>query len=206
MDGAFSCSVREADFDPGMEIAALRTATAGAGAVVSFCGAVREQDEEGTVHWLELEHYPGMTEKVLAGLMERAGRRWSLLGARVVHRVGRLQPGCNIVLVVVAAAHRREAFCACEFLVDALKTGVPLWKKSCGVQGTRWVRVRDAASQGETLPAAGAYAAIARPQREMRDAGAASPASAAALREMRDAPAPGYGSPPAGNGSRGSRR
>lgn len=138
MEAVFSCSVREADFDPGAEIETLRRASPGAGALVSFCGVVRERDEQGAVHRLQLEHYPGMTEKALEALIVEARRRWTLAGARVVHRIGALRPRQNIVLVAVAAAHRREAFCACEFLIDALKTRAPLWKKSCGEQGERW--------------------------------------------------------------------
>ncbi len=129
--------IQREDFDEGRELAALRRP--GAGAVASFTGVVREQAAGVPLLALELEHYPGMTEKELRVALEEAQRRWPLEGICVIHRVGTLEPGENIVFVGVAAAHRREAFAACAFLVEYLKNRVPLWKKERTTQGEHWV-------------------------------------------------------------------
>ena len=136
---AVRISIQEADFDAGAEAAAL--AGAGVGAVASFVGYVRA-DADG-VAAMTLEHYPGMTEKAIAEIVDQAGGRWSLVGVRVIHRVGRLLPGAQIVLVAVAAVHRGEAFAACEFIMDWLKTRAPFWKREETPAGARWVEARD---------------------------------------------------------------
>ncbi|KAI94005.1 molybdenum cofactor biosynthesis protein MoaE [Rhodomicrobium udaipurense JA643] len=123
-------------FDPGEEMARLGRA-AGTGAIATFVGLVR--DEGGMLSALTLEHYPGMTERALAALAEEARGRWSVGDIRIVHRVGRMLPGEVIVFVGVAARHRAEAFAACEFLIDRLKTDAPLWKFEEGSEGGRWV-------------------------------------------------------------------
>jgi molybdopterin synthase catalytic subunit len=123
-------------FDPGEEIAHLARA-AGTGAIATFVGLVR--DEGGTLSALTLEHYPGMTERALAALEDEARGRWSVGDIRIVHRVGRMLPGAVIVFVGVAARHRADAFAACEFLIDRLKTDAPFWKFEEGSEGGRWV-------------------------------------------------------------------
>jgi molybdopterin synthase catalytic subunit len=135
----FTVSVREADFDAGVEAAALTAAGADVGAVVSFVGLVRG----GEVSAMTLEHYPGMTEKAIAAIVAEARERWHLLGVRVIHRVGRLLPGERIVFVAVAAGHRGEAFAACEFVMDYLKTRAPFWKREETAAGARWVDARE---------------------------------------------------------------
>lgn len=132
-------SVQQADFDPGAEIAALTSGDDGAGAVASFVGLVRG----GEVVAMTLEHYPGMTEAALADIVAQARSRWSLRRVRVIHRVGRLLPGGNIVFVGVTASHRGEAFAACELIMDYLKTRAPFWKKEETPAGVRWVEARD---------------------------------------------------------------
>ncbi len=145
-------SVQEADFDTGAEIEALshghNNAGSDVGAVASFVGLVRadktdETTAESSVQAMTLEHYPGMTEKALAEIVDEAKSRWSTFGVRVIHRVGRLQPGDRIVLVAVASAHRGDAFAACEFIMDYLKTRAPFWKKEDTGQGGRWVDARE---------------------------------------------------------------
>lgn len=131
-------SVQEADFDAGAELARLRAA-GDVGAVASFVGAVRG---DGAVTGLELEHYPGMTEASIAAIIAQAAQRWPLLAVRVIHRVGRLRLGDQIVFVGVASQHRGDAFAACEFLMDYLKTRAPLWKKEDTAAGARWVDAR----------------------------------------------------------------
>ena len=133
-------SVGPQDFDPGAEIAALGAGGARIGAVASFVGLVR--DEGDKVAAMTLEHYPGMTEKQIAALIDEARRRWPLDGVTVLHRVGRLLPGDRIVFVGVAARHRGDAFAACEFLIDWLKTRAPFWKLEEGEQGEHWVAAR----------------------------------------------------------------
>ena len=135
-------SIQLADFDLGAEVAALRVGDAGVGAVVSFVGTVRERSEGAAVSAMELEHYPGMTERAIESMIDAAGARFDIRAARVVHRVGLLQPGDQIVLVAVTSAHRGQAFEACEFLMDYLKTQAPFWKKEQTPEGARWVDAR----------------------------------------------------------------
>ena len=135
-------SIQTADFDLSAEVAALRAQDHGVGAVASFVGTVRDRSEGQGVSAMELEHYPGMTERAIEGMIDEAHRRFDIRGARVVHRVGPLLPGDQIVLVVVASAHRGQAFQACEFLMDYLKTQAPFWKKEQTPEGARWVDAR----------------------------------------------------------------
>lgn len=143
MPVAARVSIRTEDFDLSAEVAALRAADPRVGAVATFTGTVR--DRQGELHGiraLELEHYPGMTEAALEAMIDEAHRRFDILAARIVHRVGRLEPTDQIVLVAVTSAHRGEAFQACEFLMDYLKTQAPFWKKETSAQGERWVDAR----------------------------------------------------------------
>ena len=135
-------SVQTADFDLSAEIGALRAQDPRVGAVVSFLGTVRDMNEGASVAEMELEHYPGMTEQSIEAIIDKACARWPLYGARVVHRVGPLQPLDQIVLVACSAAHRGEAFAACEFIIDYLKTEAPFWKKEQTPEGARWVDAR----------------------------------------------------------------
>jgi len=134
--------VQAADFDLTAEIAALRAQDARVGAVVSFVGTVRDMNDGARVAEMELEHYPGMTEQALEQIVAQARARWPLYGALVVHRVGPLQPMEQIVLVACSSAHRGEAFAACEFIIDYLKTDAPFWKKEQTPDGARWVDAR----------------------------------------------------------------
>ena len=134
--------VQQEDFDIGTEIAALTEGRTDIGGVASFIGLVRDIAGGESVGAMTLEHYPGMTEKALAALVEDANARWTLLDVTVIHRVGRLLPGDPIVLVVVASSHRGEAFAACEFIMDYLKTQAPFWKKEETPEGERWVDAR----------------------------------------------------------------
>ena len=136
-------SVRQDDFDVSSELAVLRAQDPRIGAVVSFVGTVRDMNDGASVSEMELEHYPGMTEQALANIVEQARGRWPLFGARVIHRVGPLKPLEQIVLVACAAAHRGEAFDACEFIIDYLKTEAPFWKKEQTPDGARWVDARE---------------------------------------------------------------
>ncbi len=136
-------SVQEADFDVGAELAALRAGDARVGAVASFVGLVRDVNEGSGVSEMTLEHYPGMTEKALAAIVGDARTRWDIYDALIIHRVGRLLPCDQIVLVAVSSAHRGEAFAACEFIMDYLKTRAPFWKREATPAGTRWVDARD---------------------------------------------------------------
>ncbi len=131
--------IQTQDFDTGFEINQLRHARKDTGAVVSFIGQVRDLNEGDTVSQLTLEHYPGMTEKALEAIVSQAQSRWDILDALVIHRVGTLQPTDQIVLVAVSSAHRGEAFKACEFIMDYLKTEAPFWKKELTSQGERWL-------------------------------------------------------------------
>lgn len=135
--------VQTDDFDLGAELARLRAGQPGVGAVVSFVGTVRDMNDGSQVSELELEHYPGMTEQALHAIVDQANTRWPLLGALVIHRVGPLLPLEQIVLVACAAVHRGEAFAACEFIIDYLKTDAPFWKKEQTPEGARWVDARD---------------------------------------------------------------
>ena len=134
--------IQSGDFDAGREIAALRLGNPQIGAIASFIGVVRDTNDGERVAEMTLEHYPGMTEKSIAGIIEQAKIRWSILDALVVHRVGRLKPNDQIVLVVVTGAHRGDAFAACEFIMDYLKTRAPFWKKEQTPDGARWVESR----------------------------------------------------------------
>jgi molybdopterin synthase catalytic subunit len=134
--------VQESDFDPGAEIAALHTGQPRVGAVASFVGLVRDLNEGEGVTTLTLEHYPAMTEKSLREIAEQAKSRWDLLDVSVIHRVGKLQPQDRIVFVGVASMHRGEAFAACEFIMDYLKTRAPFWKKEGTPEGEKWVEAR----------------------------------------------------------------
>ncbi len=135
-------SVRPADFDLSAELAALRAGDGGVGALVSFVGTVREHSRGHALRSMELEHYPGMTEAAIEAMIDAALQRFDIRAARVVHRVGVLQPGEQIVLVAVSSAHRAQAFQACEFLMDYLKTQAPFWKKESSAEGARWVDAR----------------------------------------------------------------
>ena len=130
------------DFDAGREIAALREGNRSIGAIASFIGVVRDLNDGECVAGMTLEHYPGMTEKSIAGIIEQAKSRWTVFDALVVHRVGLLKPLDQIVLVVVTGAHRGDAFAACEFIMDYLKTRAPFWKKEQTIEGERWVEAR----------------------------------------------------------------
>jgi len=139
-------SVQEADFDMAAETAALSAGRGDVGAVATFLGLVRADKLSGEgseVTAMTLEHYPGMTEKSLEAILVEAEARWSLLGVRVIHRYGRLLPGDRIVFVGVASAHRGDAFAACEFIMDYLKTRAPFWKKEDTPEGGRWVDARE---------------------------------------------------------------
>jgi len=138
-----SVSVQIEDFDISTELARLRGGNAGIGAIVSFVGTVRDMNDGETVSMMELEHYPGMTEKSLADMVAQAKQRWPILAARVIHRVGPLCPMDQIVLVAVAARHRAEAFSACEFIMDFLKTQAPFWKKEVSEAGSCWVAEKE---------------------------------------------------------------
>ena len=137
-----SVRVQTADFDLGAEVAALRAQDPRIGAVVTFVGTVRDMNDGAAVAEMELEHYPGMTEQSLERIVDEACERWPLAGALVIHRVGPLLPKEQIVLVAVTAAHRGEAFAACEFIIDYLKTDAPFWKKEQTPTGARWVDAR----------------------------------------------------------------
>jgi len=142
MTAGASVRVQSGDFDLGAELTALRGQDARIGAVVSFVGTVRDMNDGAQVAAMELEHYPGMTEQALATIVEQARARWPLYGALVVHRVGPLLPLEQIVLVACASAHRGDAFAACEFIIDYLKTEAPFWKKEQTPDGARWVDAR----------------------------------------------------------------
>lgn len=134
--------VQQEDFDISAEIAAMRSGNPKIGAIASFVGVVRDVNEGDSVSTLTLEHYPGMTEKSIESIIDEARGRWQVLDALVVHRIGTLQPTDQIVLVIVASAHRGDAFAACEFIMDYLKTRAPFWKKEITPQGSRWVDAR----------------------------------------------------------------
>jgi molybdopterin synthase catalytic subunit len=137
-------SIQTADFDLSAEVAALRAGDKRVGAVCSFVGTVRDRTAGGpdNISSMELEHYPGMTERAIESMIDEAFKRFDLLGARVVHRVGLLQPLDQVVLVAVISAHRGQSFQACEFLMDYLKTQAPFWKKEQTPEGAHWVDAR----------------------------------------------------------------
>ena len=135
--------VQTQDFDVGLELKQLRLARKDAGAVVSFIGQVRDFNDGESVSQLSLEHYPGMTEKSLEAIASEAKSRWDIFDTLIIHRVGALQPLDQIVLVAVSGAHRGEAFKACEFIMDALKTEAPFWKKEVTASGERWLDAKE---------------------------------------------------------------
>ena len=184
--------IQTADFDLGAEVAALREGDLGVGAVATFIGTVRDRNagtagEACAVSAMELEHYPGMTERAIEAMIDEAQRRFELRAARVVHRVGPLAPGEQIVLVAVSSAHRAQAFQACEFLMDYLKTQAPFWKKETTPEGARWVdaRVADDAALARWGIAAGNAAGNAA-----RDAACAAAREAQAAGTLPAAPGP----------------
>ncbi|NDY90607.1 molybdenum cofactor biosynthesis protein MoaE [Ideonella sp. TBM-1] len=134
--------IQTEDFDLGAEVAALRAGDPGVGAVATFLGTVRDRNDGSGVSQMELEHYPGMTETAIEAMIDAALARFDIRAARVIHRVGPLAPTDQIVLVVVSSAHRGQAFQACEFLMDYLKTQAPFWKKETTPGGARWVDAR----------------------------------------------------------------
>ena len=138
-----SVRVQQADFDVGAELSALRAADPRVGALASFLGLVRDINDGASVSEMTLEHYPGMTEKALEEIVTEARSRWDIYDALVIHRVGPLKPCDQIVLVAVTSAHRGEAFAACEFIMDYLKTRAPFWKKEATPDGGRWVDARE---------------------------------------------------------------
>ncbi len=138
----FTVSIQTQDFDVSQELAALRAGDARVGAVCSFLGTVRERNDGSSVASMDLEHYPGMTEKSISAMMDEAKKRFDIFAARVIHRVGLLHPEDQIVFVAVTSAHRGESFKACEFLMDYLKTQAPFWKKEVTPEGARWVDAR----------------------------------------------------------------
>jgi len=142
-----SVAVQQEDFDLGQEYAALLANDRGIGAVVAFVGTVRDLNLAEDVVALELEHYPGMTEKSLQKILEQAEQRWSLQAARVVHRIGKMYPGDQIVLVLTASAHRGDAYEANTFVMDYLKTEAPFWKKEWTPEGPRWIEARESDNQ-----------------------------------------------------------
>jgi len=154
-------SVQQEDFDPGREIEALSGATTGA--VVSFVGIARDFSGDFPVEQITLEHYPGMTERSLQEIVEQALARWDLLRVRVIHRFGVLRPGERIVLVATASAHRDQAFDACRFLIDYLKTQAPFWKRESGAQGSRWVQARESDERAKEQWSRPAQAARPKP-------------------------------------------
>jgi molybdopterin synthase catalytic subunit len=134
--------IQTQDFDAGAEIAALRRNRPELGAIASFIGVCREANDGTAVTKMTLEHYPGMTERALENIVAEAKSRWNVMDVLVIHRVGEMKPTDQIVLVVVTGAHRGEAFSACEFVMDYLKTRAPFWKKEETPQGARWVEAR----------------------------------------------------------------
>ncbi len=138
-----SVRVQTADFDVAREIAALRAGDTGVGAVATFIGTVRDMNDSARIDGMTLEHYPGMTEAALAEIVAEARARFDIRDALVIHRVGVLAPGDQIVLVAVTSAHRGMAFEACRYVMDLLKTRAPFWKKERTPSGERWVEARE---------------------------------------------------------------
>ena len=147
--------VQPEDFDVSTELARLREESRQVGAIATFVGAVRDINDNVEVATLELEHYPGMTEKSITEIIEQAQERWQLLGATVIHRIGKMLPTDQIVLVAVSSMHRGDAFQACEFIMDFLKTQAPFWKKELTPDGERWVDARATDQQARARWAAG---------------------------------------------------
>ena len=149
MNTLFTVRVQTEPFDFGQEYESFLAGDRAAGAVASFVGRVRETNDNDEIKTLELEHYPGMTEKVMLEVLQQAQERWPLLGARVIHRVGALKPADNIVLVLTASAHRHAALDACAFIMDHLKTRATFWKKETTPDGQRWVKGRASDQQAQ---------------------------------------------------------
>jgi molybdopterin synthase catalytic subunit len=149
MIDAYTVCVQREPFELGQEYDAFLAGDRSAGAVASFVGRVRDMNDHQDIQTLELEHYPGMTEKVMMKVVDQARLRWSLLGARVIHRVGPLAPGENIVLVLTASAHRHAALESCAFIMDHLKTQATFWKKEQTPTGERWVKGRESDAQAQ---------------------------------------------------------
>ena len=158
--------VQTADFDLGAEVAALRANDAGIGAVASFVGTVRDRNDGVGISSMELEHYPGMTERAIESMIDEAIHRFDICGARVIHRVGLLQPQDQIMMVAVASAHRGQAFQACEFLMDYLKTQAPFWKKEQTPEGARWVDARSSDDAAIARWGIAASNAVSRPDHD----------------------------------------
>jgi molybdopterin synthase catalytic subunit len=142
--------VQKEDFDVSAELAALRGSNPRVGAIASFIGLARDLNEGRQVLGMTLEHYPGMTERALEAIVEQARQRWNIIDALIVHRIGAIAPLDQIVLVAVASLHRQDAFDACRFLIDYLKTDAPFWKKEQTPQGSEWVEVRASDEQART--------------------------------------------------------
>jgi molybdopterin synthase catalytic subunit len=143
MTAATNVRVQTADFDVAHEIAKLRRGDTGVGAIATFIGTVRDMNDSASIEGMTLEHYPGMTEAALAEILAEARARFDIRNALVIHRVGPLAPGDQIVLVAVTSAHRGMAFDACRYVMDLLKTRAPFWKKERTPSGDRWVEARD---------------------------------------------------------------
>ena len=158
--------VQTADFDLGAEVAALRANDAGIGAVASFVGTVRDRNDGVGISSMELEHYPGMTERAIESMIDEAIHRFDICGARVIHRVGLLQPQDQIMMVAVISAHRGQAFQACEFLMDYLKTKAPFWKKEQTPEGARWVDARSSDDAAIARWGIAASNAVSRPDHD----------------------------------------
>jgi molybdopterin synthase catalytic subunit len=141
-----SVKVQTEDFSPQAVVEALCKGRADIGAVVTFIGLVRDSAQAESISAMELEHYPGMTEKALQDIVDQAHQRWQLQGVSIIHRVGKLRPAEQIVMLAVASPHRGEAFQACEFMIDFLKTRAPFWKKEYTPQGAHWVDARESDS------------------------------------------------------------
>jgi len=139
---SFTVAIQTQDFDMSHEVAVLRSGKTDVGAVCVFVGTVRDRNDGDDVSTLELEHYPGMTEKSIQRMLHEAQQRFEIISAKVIHRVGILSPLDQIVLVAVTSAHRGQSFQACEFLMDYLKTQAPFWKKETGPNGSHWVDAR----------------------------------------------------------------
>lgn len=146
--------IQREDFDAGAEARALSRDNPAVGAVASFVGLVRDRNDGASVSAMTLEHYPGMTEKAIAQIVDEAKGRWKIIDCSVIHRIGELRPTDQIVLVVVASSHRGDAFAACEFIMDFLKSRAPFWKKEATGEGARWVdaRASDAAAAARWAP------------------------------------------------------
>jgi molybdopterin synthase catalytic subunit len=143
--------VQHSDFDVGVELAALRGANPRVGAITSFVGLARDLNDGREVLEITLEHYPGMTERALEDIEAQARQRWDIIDALIVHRIGVIAPLDQIVLVAVTSMHRHDAFEACRFLIDYLKTDAPFWKKERSPQGSRWVEARASDEQARAL-------------------------------------------------------